>query len=165
MSTTDTSTPGPTTSGDSAVTAALARLRGGDEPVNVLADPAAAEAVGSWLAANAGASDVQVVVVWDAPGPAVLGHIVARELGARVVRAYEIEGLVELEDEVGSGQRAVALADHFPTPNSVNALVGVARNGGLDVVALLAAVGSRALGAAGVPVVVVDGVPGEDGQS
>jgi hypothetical protein len=130
-----------------AVEEALARLGTEEETLNVLGDAQATETVGKWLAERVREAHgaVDVVVVWDMPGPAVLGHVVSRELDARVVRAFEIEGLVELADRVGEGRRTLALGDHFPTENSVNALVGVARNCGLDVVAIAAALGSDAL--------------------
>jgi hypothetical protein len=135
---------------------ALAQLRGPNETINVLRNARATENLGTWLAEQVQRShgDVDDVVVWDAPGSAVLAHVVSRELGARVVRAYEIEGLVELADSTDVGRRTLALADHFPTENSVNALVGVARNAGLDVVAVAAAVSSAALSSAGLPIVV-----------
>lgn len=140
-----------TQQGSAEVDEALSRLRGPREAVNVLADAAATETVGRRLAQQVRDAhpDVEVLVVWDAPGPSVLAHVVARELGAHVVRAYEIEGLVELADSADAGQPALALGDHFPTENSVNALVGVARSSGLRVVAIASALDSSALTSAG----------------
>lgn len=126
---------------------ALTRLRVAQGGVDIFADLEATEIVGGWLAGElqTRCADLDVIVIWYEPASAVLAYLVARKLGLRVVRACEVEGLVELIDSPTGAQRAVALSDQFATANSVNALVGVARHAGLDVVGIAVAMSSQAL--------------------
>lgn len=101
---------------------------------SVLADPAATELAATELAAHAAQLDPACLVIWDEPQSAVPAHVVGRELGCGVVRAYEHEGLVVLIDPVARDARALVLAASFETTQSLQALIGVAVNRGLNVV-------------------------------
>lgn len=87
----------------------------GTNKINTVGDPAAADVVGRALARRIrdAVQAVDLVAVWDFAEDAVLAHIVARELGARVVRASDVEGILELDTTVPDGARVVLLSDAF----------------------------------------------------
>lgn len=129
--------PAHVTAGDPA--SALEHLRSTepDGSLNFLADPGATETVGCWLAEQLLPYEPDSVLIWDDPQTAVLAHIVARELGCATVMAVQWEGLVKLLS-APAGVRGVLLAASFPTDNSFNALIGVARSSGMSVLAAAA---------------------------
>ena len=67
---------------------------GGPPKYNGLADPAGAEDLARALAERLRALDITAVVVWEDPEDVVLGHVIGRELGLPVVRAYDADGLI-----------------------------------------------------------------------
>ena len=68
---------------------------GGRPPkYNGLADPAGAEDLARALAERLRPLDITAVVVWEDPEDVVLGHVIGRELGLPVVRAYDADGLI-----------------------------------------------------------------------
>jgi hypothetical protein len=121
---------------------------GSDGSVNFLADPRATELIARKLSDLLVDLALDCLVIRDDPQPAVLAHIVARNLGCATMRVYEAEGLVELLDEPTPGARAAVIGERFPTENSLSALIGRARHSGLAVVAIVAVTSSPALLAA-----------------
>lgn len=71
--------------------------------------PAVAEVVGQSLATALRPFAPDTVVLWSEPRTAVLGHIVARELGAKVIYAYSDEGILSLSAALGA---RIALVDY-----------------------------------------------------
>jgi adenine/guanine phosphoribosyltransferase-like PRPP-binding protein len=67
---------------------------GGPPKYNGLADPAGAEDLARALADRLRSLDVTAIVVWEDPEDVVLGHVIGRELGLPVVRAYDADGLI-----------------------------------------------------------------------
>ncbi|MEU0386926.1 hypothetical protein [Streptomyces chartreusis] len=122
---------------------AVAKLthQGVDGVLTMTADPAAAETVGRWFAAEARDHRIDVVVIWDEPQSGVLAHVVARELGCPIVRVLGTEGLVELLDAPPRDARGLLIAEPAAAVNSTDALIGVADRAGVTPVAV-AAVGA-----------------------
>lgn len=153
------------TSNDS-IAAALSVLTpaGPAKKINTVGDPAAADAAGRALAAGirdaAGAADV--VAVWDHAEDAVLAHVVARELGARVVRGSDVEGILELDTEVPTAARAVVLSDAFRHGTALSPLAALLAHRGAEVVAVAAIDATDALdeAPAGAVPVALRGLPG-----
>ena len=67
---------------------------GGPAKYNGLADPSGAEDLARALAERLRSLDISAVVVWEDPEDVVLGHVIGRELGLPVVRAYDADGLI-----------------------------------------------------------------------
>jgi hypothetical protein len=116
---------------------------------NGLADPPGAEQLGRRLAERARSFRPSVVLLWEDPPDIVLGHVVARELGAIAVRSYNAEGLVELADPLPSGSRVLLLTDAFREPGLGRAMRAIAERHGGSVVATAVLVDTDALAAAG----------------
>ncbi|MEU5852266.1 hypothetical protein [Saccharopolyspora shandongensis] len=118
-----------------------------------LHDPAVPEVLGTRLATELRRFQPQTVVLWSDLATAVLGHVVARELGAQVVYAFADEGVLTLEGTMSAGEQVALIGYDWPTRPGLDALVRLVRNSG----AVVAAVGS-ALAAQHeeVPVVVLD---------
>ncbi|MFJ4651906.1 hypothetical protein ACIP5Y_11600 [Nocardia sp. NPDC088792] len=122
-------------------------------------DPAGAEELGRALARalRDAAADpdaaADTVLVWDDSDDLVLAHVVARELGATVMRALEIEGLVLPLGEHGPPGAVVLLADAFRTRAALRALHALAAREGGRVTAIAALIATPQLdAAAGLPV-------------
>lgn len=129
--------------------------------VDMLADPLAAEIAGRHLVAEVEAQcgRPDTVLVWDAPGDAVLAHIAARECEAQILRAYELEGRVLLDPPDGAisedARRTLLLSPHVEHLGSLRALLAVARSAGLDVIGAAALTRNPALRLADIDTVVV----------
>lgn len=78
---------------------------------NGMADPAGAEELGRELAARLRQLGPTAVVVWEDAEDVVLGHVVGRELGLPVVRAYDADGLVGTNGRLPEGPRIALVAD------------------------------------------------------
>lgn len=116
-------------------------------------DPLGAEELACALAFALHGNTVDTVLVWDDGDDLVLAHIVARELGAIVLRAFEVEGLVLPMGDGGPAGAVVLLADAFRTRAAIRALRASAERDGGRVVAVAALVATRQLDAAiGLPV-------------
>lgn len=125
----------------------------------LVTDPRAAIAIGARLDAGLGECRFDRVVIWNEPDSAVLAHLVGSARDVPVVRATQIEGLVELVDPIGSGDRALLLAPAFAHEGSWRALASLVSRAGAEVAALAAIDPTPALGAArkaGEHVVVLD---------
>ncbi|WP_369637246.1 hypothetical protein [Nocardia sp. JMUB6875] len=73
--------------------------------------PEVTEALGQALAGRLRESAPEAVVLWCDPRAVVLGHVVARELGAELVLAYSDLGILSLSTTLRPGTRA-ALVDY-----------------------------------------------------
>lgn len=92
---------------------------------NGMLDPAGAETLGRALAAALAGYHPTSVLVWEDPPDLILAHIVARELSATVVRAFDADGLVAFTGTFPAGARVVLLGDTFRDPRVVQALVAL----------------------------------------
>jgi hypothetical protein len=93
----------------------------GDRPpkYNGLADPGGAEQLGAALAGRLRDAKPAAIVVWEDPEDVVLGHVVGRELGIPVVRAYDADGLVGRSPGLPEAARAALVADAIRDPRVV----------------------------------------------
>jgi adenine/guanine phosphoribosyltransferase-like PRPP-binding protein len=78
---------------------------------NGLLDPPGVEQLGIELAARARELDPSVVLIWERPEDVALAHVVGRELGVSVVRAYDADGLVGHGPGIEAGSRVLLVAD------------------------------------------------------
>jgi hypothetical protein len=98
---------------------------------NGLVDPAGAEQLGRLIAEQARPLQPSVVLIWEDPEDIVLGHIVARELGVRAVRAWNADGLVGQSSPLHASDRALLVLDAVRDPRAVRAVQAVVdRDGG-----------------------------------
>lgn len=143
--------------------------RGGSAPgsgrpakYNGMADPAAAEELAGELARRLRAATPSAVVVWEDPEDVVLGHVVGRELGLPVVRAYDADGLVGHTAGLPAAPRIALVADAVRDPRVVLAARALADHEGGSLVATAVLMGTaelESLGAdAGVVVQLVEPV-------
>ncbi|HEX5451094.1 MAG TPA: hypothetical protein VFW86_01780 [Candidatus Limnocylindrales bacterium] len=88
---------------------------------NGLVDPAGAERLATELADRARELSPSTVLVWEAPEDVVLGHVIGRELGLPVVRAYDADGLVGHGPGLDRGARLLLVADAIRDPSVVRA--------------------------------------------
>ena len=89
---------------------------------NPALDPAGAERLATALAAEIGGVELDVVLVWEDAEELVLAHILAREFGVAVVRAYDFDGLVRYVGSFPEHPRVVLLADSFQDASTLRAL-------------------------------------------
>lgn len=125
---------------------------GGADP---LLDPALVEQVGLALAALLGEQHVDNVMVWSPTDAVLLGHVVAREVGARLVRGLEVGGVLDIEGSLESDSR-VAILDSGSI-RSVRQMIALIRNRDAVPVAVLAASANDDDDVEGVPVLSRDG--------
>lgn len=136
------------------VAALLARGGGGtgeDEPAgrppkyNGLTDPAGVEELGRLLVDRLRAVAPTTIVVWEDPEDVVLGHVVARELGLPVVRAWDADGLVGHSAGLPETPRVVLVADAIRDARVVRAARAVTDREGGSLVATAVLVGTPEL--------------------
>ncbi|WP_329238089.1 hypothetical protein OG417_35205 [Actinoallomurus sp. NBC_01490] len=119
-----------------------------------LRDPKRTERVGAALAERLRPHEPAFVVCWDTSEDVVLAHVVARELGADLLLANEIEGIVALEYALPDGATVVLVAESLDSPTAVAGLAGVVDHAKARVAAVATAhgrvevAGTRAEGAA-----------------
>lgn len=101
-----------------------------------LRQPARTEQVGAALAAAVADLDIGTVVCWDTTEDAVLGHVAARELGAELCLAVEIEGIVSLLQPLSGDTRVALVSEEFKARTGLAGLAGVVRHSGGTVVAV-----------------------------
>jgi adenine/guanine phosphoribosyltransferase-like PRPP-binding protein len=112
---------------------------------NGLADPAGAEELAGLLVERLHAIGPTVIVVWEDPEDVVLGHVVGRELGLPVVRAYDADGLVGHSAGLPVAPRVALVADAIRDPRVILAARAVAEREGGSLVATAALVGTQQL--------------------
>ncbi|MGW4487238.1 hypothetical protein ACWEOE_25750 [Amycolatopsis sp. NPDC004368] len=107
-------------------------------------DPAATEVVGAALADLLTTPEVDRVAVWHGADDAVLAHVVARQLGATVTRASELEGVVGFHPPVAAGERIALVATAWE-PARLRTLLNLATTTQAEVVAVAAVLATPAL--------------------
>ncbi|MCU1640718.1 MAG: type polyketide synthase [Nocardia sp.] len=112
---------------------------------NAAIDPGGAEQLGIALAAELAPAAPEVVLVWESAEDLVLGHIVARELGVAVVRAYDFDGLVRYVGSFPDRPRVALLADAFQDAFVLRALNSLVAQQGGTVIATAALVPTPAV--------------------
>jgi hypothetical protein len=80
-------------------------------PYSGLLDPRGVELLGEELAVRARDLGASVVLIWERPEDVALAHVVGRELGVPVVRAYDADGLVGHGPGIEAGSRVLLVAD------------------------------------------------------
>lgn len=131
-----------------------------DAPFSSLQTPAVPEALGARLAAAFFPDAVDVVVVWDTVDAAVLGHVVARHLGADLVYAYAEEGILGLSPAPAAGARVVLIGYDWRQYPGIDPLVSLLTGSGYALVgfgSVLAPPASASLDS--VPSVVLEQAP------
>jgi hypothetical protein len=103
--------------------------------LNTHLDPAALEVVGRGLAEGLRPYAPRQIGVWHSADDAVLAHVVARELGATVVRSFALEGVVGLHPSVRPGTRVAFLATAWE-PAQLNTLLALATTHRIEVAAV-----------------------------
>jgi hypothetical protein len=106
-------------------------------------DPVGAEELGCLLAEASRDAAVDVVVVWQDAEDLVLAHVVARELGVRVVRTFDADGLVGHHGDFPPNARALIVADTLRDPSVGRALEQLVRQQGGQVIAAAVLIDSR----------------------
>lgn len=102
----------------------MTEMRGGNADLSGLRSPAEVEDLGMALTGkirDAIASDIDVVLTWEELDDVLLGHVVAREVGARLALSYLDEGIVELAEPLPPGARVALVSRAFTQVNSVRA--------------------------------------------
>lgn len=89
---------------------------------NGLLDPAGAEALAGELARRVAERGATLVVIWEDVEDIVLGHVVARELGVPVLRAFNADGLVGHVGPLPGGARGILVTDSPRDPLASRAL-------------------------------------------
>jgi adenine/guanine phosphoribosyltransferase-like PRPP-binding protein len=97
---------------------------------NGLADPDGAEALGRELASRLRDLSPAAVVIWEEPEDVVLGHVIGRELGLPVVRAFDADGLVGHSSGLPESPRAILVTDAVRDGRVVRAAQALAEQRG-----------------------------------
>jgi adenine/guanine phosphoribosyltransferase-like PRPP-binding protein len=95
-----------------------------------LADPPGAEELGRELAARIRDLGPAAIVIWEEPEDVVLGHVVGRELGLPVVRAFDADGLVGHSAGLPDAARVVLVTDAVRDGRVVRAAEALAQQQG-----------------------------------
>ena len=95
-----------------------------------LADPDGAEELGRELAGRIRDLAPAAIVIWEEPEDVVLGHVVGRELGLPVVRAFDADGLVGHSAGLPDAPRAVLVTDAVRDGRVVRAAQALAEQQG-----------------------------------
>lgn len=94
-------------------------------------------------------------MVWAYSDAVLLGHVIAREVGARLVRGLEEGGVLDVEGDLASGSRVLILDSG--SPRSVRQMLALVRNRGAQALAILSPSGRGESEIDGVPVVAREG--------
>lgn len=113
-----------------------------------LADPAGVEELGRELAEPLRQARPGRVLIGEDTDDIQLGHVLARELGCTLVRAVDADGLLELDGDLGAGDRVAIVADAFRDERFLAALILLVAQRQAGTVALGALLGTPALRAA-----------------
>jgi hypothetical protein len=109
------------------------------ERFDPLADPVAAQQLGTALAAQLGDGAYNLVAIWDTVENAVLGFVVGLALCCPVVRVFDYEGMIRESAPIPPGARIVFVAPAIvdvQEPRLVRALAE-ARDASLAAIAVL----------------------------
>jgi hypothetical protein len=137
--------------------------------LNTAVSVAAVERVGKALADQLRPYGPNVVSFWNTGDEAVLGHVVARELGASVLRADDVKGVLSFSGELPTDARVALLATAWTNARWLESLSSVMRSSSADVVVIASVLAAPEQPAGELPVVAL--VPGDaldtalDGQA
>jgi adenine/guanine phosphoribosyltransferase-like PRPP-binding protein len=95
-----------------------------------LADPDGAEELGRELATRIRELAPAAIVIWEEPEDVVLGHVVGRELGVPVVRAFDADGLVGHSAGLPDAPQVVLVSDAIRDGRVVRAAQALAEQQG-----------------------------------
>jgi adenine/guanine phosphoribosyltransferase-like PRPP-binding protein len=95
-----------------------------------LADSDGAEELGRELAGRVRPLAPAAIVIWEEPEDVVLGHVVGRELGLPVVRAFDADGLVGHSAGLPADPRVVLVTDAVRDGRVVRAAQALAEQQG-----------------------------------
>jgi adenine/guanine phosphoribosyltransferase-like PRPP-binding protein len=95
-----------------------------------LADPDGAEELGRELANRVRDLAPAAIVIWEEPEDVVLGHVVGRELGLPVVRAFDADGLVGHSAGLPDASPVVLVSDAIRDGRVVRAAQALAEQQG-----------------------------------
>lgn len=91
-----------------------------------LLDPEAAEQRAIALAELLRDFAPSTVLTWDSPASIVLGHVVARELGAISVRCFDNDGLIEADGALANHGSVALVVVEFDRVEHLRALLALA---------------------------------------
>lgn len=91
-----------------------------------LSDPSAAEQRAIALAELLRDFVPSTVLTWDSPASVVLGHVVARELGAVSVRCFDSDGLIEADGAFANDESVALVVVAFERIERLRALLALA---------------------------------------
>jgi len=115
--------------------------------LNTDISPPDVEAVGRALAVAVAEHQPDLIAVWHSSDDAVLAHVVARELGASVLRAAELEGVLSFQLDPEPGCRVALLATVWQSARRLDALRSLTNTRGLQVATVAAVLRSEPLAA------------------
>ena len=110
-----------------------------------LADPPGAEELGRELAGRIRDLAPAAIVIWEEPEDVVLGHVVGRELGLPVVRAFDADGLVGHSAGLPDAPRVVLVTDAVRDGRVVRAAQALAQQQGGGLIGTAVLIGTAAL--------------------
>lgn len=113
--------------------------------LNTARDTHAVETVGAALAEALRRYRPEALVVWNTGDEMVLAHIVARELGARLLYASDIEGILTFQEQPQPHLRVALMATSWTSMRFTALHTFAAQTHHLDVVAAAAVIDSPAL--------------------
>ncbi len=119
--------------------------------ITSLQTPGVAEVLGKELARVLAPSAPDTVLVWDQVESAVLGHVVARELGADLIYAFSVEGSLGHSGDLAQSTRTLLVSYDWTELHGVDALVRFAQSQGADVVGIGSVVATPATEGLGIP--------------
>ncbi|RBP61516.1 hypothetical protein DFO66_12150 [Brevibacterium sanguinis] len=98
--------------------------------------PPEVETTGKRLASEASELGADLVLIWNQVEDAVLGHIVARELGVGIAYANEVEGILDTCGAL-AGCRVLVVFAETPKDSDITALTGLIATSGASLAGIL----------------------------
>ena len=135
---------------------------------NGLVDPPGAERLGRELADRLAGRGLTALVIWEDPEDVVLGHVVGRELGLPVVRAYDADGLVAHSGGLPASPAVALVGDAVRDEHVVLAVSGMIGQAGGRLVATAVLVETpqlRAVHDRAGDIVAIEHAPDEDADA
>ncbi|MFJ3278459.1 hypothetical protein [Streptomyces halstedii] len=113
--------------------------------LNTARDAHAVETIGAALAEALRRYRPEVLVVWNTGDEMVLAHVAARELGARLLCADDVAGVLTFQDRPQPHLRAALVATSWTSPRFTALRAFAAQTHHLDLVAAAGVIDSPAL--------------------
>jgi len=104
------------------------------ENLDDLSDPVAVEARAAALAELLREFQPSTVLTWETPGNVVLGHVVARELGAVSLRCFDDDGLIEVDGGLAESGPVALVVVTLDRVGRLRAMLALAEQKGRTVV-------------------------------